>query len=109
MAARKSTKDFWEKLLSAAKVKRILEKRGFDPEAFRKDYEADTQRGPRKAARPSDKEIDAAESFLKDGDYGAFQKSLGTNSRTKADSTLRRVIAWKGQGGVKTVRRKAQR
>ena len=71
----------------------------------RRDYEADTQRGPRKAAKPSDKEIDAAELFAKTGDYGSFLKALGTHSRTKADSSLRRVIAWKGQGGVKSIRR----
>ena len=32
--------EFWGKILSAAKVKRVLRKRGFDPEAFRRDYEA---------------------------------------------------------------------
>ena len=106
MAAQKTTKDFWNKMLSAAKVKRILEKRGFDSDAFRRDYEADTNRGPRKAAKPSEKEINAVESFLKTGDYDLYLKALDTNSRPKADSALRRVVAWKGQGGVKTIRRR---
>jgi hypothetical protein len=106
MAAYKSSKNFWTKMLSAAKVKRILETRGFDADAFRKDYEADTNRGPRKAAKPTDKEINAVEGFLKSGDYEEFLRALDTKSRPKADSALRRVVAWKGQGGVKTVRRK---
>ena len=38
--------EFWSKVLSASKVKRVLRKRGFDPESFRRDYEADTSRGP---------------------------------------------------------------
>jgi hypothetical protein len=106
MTARRTTKEFWTKMLSAAKVKRILDNRGFDPEAFRRDYEADTNRGPRKTAKPSEKEINAVEGFLKTGDYTAYLKALDSKSRPKADSALRRVVAWKGQGGVKTIRRK---
>jgi hypothetical protein len=111
MTAKKksSDKDFWSKMLSAYKVKRILEKRGFDADAFRRDYEADTNRGPRKAAKPTDREINAVESFLKSGDYPGFLTSLGTKSRPKADAVLRRVVAWKGQGGVKSVRRRGAR
>jgi len=107
MATQKSGKDFWTKMLSAAKVKRILEKRGFDPDAFRKDYLADTNRGPRKASKPTDKEINAVEAFLKSGDYDGYLRALETKSRPKADSALRRVVAWRSQGGVKTIRRKA--
>ena len=94
MAAKRKVggKDFWSKMLSAHKVKRILAKRGFDPEAFRRDYESDTNRGPRKAARPSDREINAVESFLKSGDYQDFLDSLGTKSRPKADAAIRRCI-----------------
>lgn len=106
MAAKgKGGKDFWGKMLSAQKVKRILEKRGFDAEAFRRDYESDTNRGPRRATRPSDKEVNSVEGFLKTGDYHALMVALGTKSRPKADAAIRRVVAWKGQGGVKTVRR----
>ena len=108
-SAQKAGKDFWSKMLSAAKVKRTLEKRGFDPEAFRKDYEADTNRDPRKASKPSENEIDAVEGFLKSGDYELYLQALGTDSRPKADSALRRVVAWKGQGGIKTIRRKGRR
>ena len=109
MAAKKkaSGKDFWGKMLSAHKVKRILEKRGFDSEAFRRDYETDTNRGPRKAARPSDREINSVEAFLKSGDYPGLLTSLGTKSRPKADAAIRRVVTWKGQGGVKAIRRKS--
>jgi hypothetical protein len=97
MTAQKSGKDFWTKMLSAAKVKRILESRGFDVDAFRKDYLADTNRGPRKATKPTDQEISAVESFLKNGDYEAYLVALDTTSRPKADSALRRVVAWQSQ------------
>ena len=108
MAARKKAteKDFWTKMLSGNKVRRILEKRGFDAEAFRKDYEADNNRAPRKSPRPSEKEIDGVEAFMKSGNYDQFLKALGTQSRPKADSALRRVVAWKGRGGIKTIRRR---
>lgn len=101
-----SRKDFWTKMLSAHKVKRILEKRDMDPDAFRRDYESDTNRGPRKASRPSDREISSVEGFLKTGDYQDLMNALGTKSRPKADAAIRRVVAWRGQGGVKPVRRK---
>ena len=103
---RVGSKDFWSKMLSAHKVKRILEKRGFDSEAFRRDYETDTNRGPRKASRPSEREINAVEAFLKTGDYPGLLTSLGTKSRPKADAAIRRVVTWKGQGGVRAVRRR---
>ena len=102
-----SGKNFWTKMLSAQKVKRILEKRGLDPESFRKNYESDTNRGPRRASRPSDKEVNSVEAFLKTGDYPGLMTSLGTKSRPKADAAIRRVVAWKGQGGVKKRRRKS--
>ncbi len=103
MAAKRkaSSRDFWTKMLSAQKVKRILEKRGVDAETFRKDYEADTNRGPRKAMRPSDREINAVDAFLKSGDYPQLLSALNTKSRPKADAAIRRVVAWKGQGGTK--------
>ncbi|MGK0485010.1 MAG: hypothetical protein ACJAYI_000518 [Myxococcota bacterium] len=102
-----SGKNFWTKMLSAQKVKRILEKRGLDPESFRKNYESDTNRGPRRASRPSDKEVNSVEAFLKTGDYPGLMTSLGTKSRPKADAAIRRVVAWKGQGGVKKRSRKS--
>ena len=110
MAAKKKAteKDFWSKMLSAHKVKRILEKGGFDVEAFRRDYESDTNRGPRKAARPTDRELNSVEAFLKTGDYPDFLSALGTKSRPKADAAIRRVVAWKGQGRAKPVRRRAK-
>jgi hypothetical protein len=106
MAAKRSGKDFWTKMLSAAKVRRILETRGFDAEAFQKDYLADTNRGPRKATKPSDKEISAVEAFLKNGDYEAYLRALDTQSRPKADSALRRVVAWQSQSGTKSSTRR---
>jgi hypothetical protein len=102
-----SIKPFWNRMLSAWKVKRILEARGFDAEAFRRDYEADTHRGPRRPGRPPEREINAVDDFLKSGDYQGFMNSLGTDSRPKADSALRRVVEWKGQDGLKAVRKRA--
>ena len=109
MAIRKkgTERDFWTKMLSGNKVRRILEKRGFDAEAFRNDYEADHNRASRKSPRPSEREIDGVEAFMKSGNYELFLNALGTSSRPKADSALRRVVAWKGRGGVKTIRRRA--
>ncbi len=101
-----SAKPFWNRMLSAWKVKRILESQGFDIEAFRRDYEADTHRGPRRPGRPPEREISAVESFLKSGDYQSFMTSLKTDSRPKADSALRRVVEWKGQDGARPSRRR---
>ena len=82
MAARKSGQksadEFWSKVLSAPKVKRILERRGFSAEAFRKDYEADTSRGPRSPKKPTRTEIDAVEAFQESGDFEAMKSALGT-------------------------------
>jgi len=111
MAARrkledKSPEEFWAKVLSAPKVKRILEKRGFNAEAFRKDYEADTSRGPRAPKRPSKEQMDAVEAFQQTGDFENLKVALGTRSASVANSALRRVLQYKAQGGVKTVRRR---
>jgi len=104
---KKTPEEFWSKVLAAPKVKRILEKRGFDPEAFRRDYEADTSRGPRSPQRPSKQQMDAVEAFQRTGDFEALKRSLGTDSATVANSALRRVLQFKALGGVKTVRRRA--
>ena len=106
-SGRKTPEEFWSKVLAAPKVKRILEKRGFDPEAFRRDYEADTTRGPRVPKRPTKQEMDAVEAFQRQGDFEALKLSLGTQSAAVANSALRRVLQFKALGGVKTVRRRA--
>jgi hypothetical protein len=102
----KNPDEFWSKVLSAAKVKRILRKRGFDPEAFRRDYEADASRGPRGPKRPSKTEMDAVEAFQKTGDFDALKRALDTTSAAAANSALRRVVQFQAHGGVKTVRRR---
>jgi hypothetical protein len=106
-AGKKSPEEFWSKVLAAPKVKRILEKRGFDPEAFRRDYEADTSRGPRAPKRPTKPEMDAVEAFQRTGDFDALKVALDTESAAVANSALRRVLQFKALGGVKTVRRRA--
>jgi hypothetical protein len=108
LAARrkKTAEEFWSNILSAPKVKRTLEKRGFDAEAFRKDYEADTSRGPRVPKRPTKVELDAVEAFQKSGDFDQLKLTLNTKSAAVANSALRRVVQFKAQGGVKTVRRR---
>ncbi len=101
----KSAEEFWGSVLSGPKVKRILERRGFSPDAFRKDYEADTSRAPRRVKAPSGAEIDAVEAFQRTGDFEELKRSLGTTSAAAANGTLRRVLQYKAQGGVKTIRR----
>jgi len=103
---RKAPEEFWSKVLAAPKVKRILEKRGFSPEAFQRDYEADSSRGPRSPKRPSRAQIDAVEAFQKTGDFEAFKQSLSTTSSAVANSALRRVVQFKATGGTKTIRRR---
>lgn len=106
-AGKKSPEEFWSKVLAGPKVKRILEKRGFSPEAFQRDYEADTSRGPRSPKRPSRIQIDAVEAFQKSGDFEALKEALNTKSSAVANSALRRVVQFKALGGVKTVRRRS--
>jgi len=108
-ARQKTPEEFWSKVLAAPKVKRILEKRGFDPDAFRRDYEADSSRGPRSPRRPSKQQMDAVEAFQRTGDFEQLKQSLGTESSAVANSALRRVVQFKALGGVKTVRRRADR
>jgi hypothetical protein len=105
-SGRKTPEEFWSKVLAAPKVKRILEKRGFDPEAFRRDYEADTSRGPRSPKRPNKQQMDAVEAFQRTGDFEALKVTLGTERAAVANSALRRVLQFKALGGVKTVRRR---
>lgn len=108
-SSKKSAEEFWSKVLAAPKVKRILERRGFSPDAFQRDYEADTSRGPRTPKRPSRIQIDAVEAFQQTGDFEALKRALGTESSAVANSALRRVVQFKALGGVKTVRRRANR
>ncbi len=104
--AEKTPEEFWSKVLSAPKVKRILEKRGFSAEGFRKDYEADTSRGPRSPKKPTRAQMDAVEAFLESGDFESLKTALGTRSAAVANSALRRVLQFKAHGGVKTIRRR---
>lgn len=103
----KTPDEFWGSVLSGPKVKRILERRGFSPEAFRKDYEADNSRAPRRISAPSRAEIDAVEAFQKSGDFEQLKRSLSTRSAAVANAALRRVVQYQAKGGVKTIRRRA--
>ncbi len=103
----KSPDEFWASVLSGPKVKRILERRGFSPDAFRKDYEADNSRAPRRVKSPSRLEIDAVEAFQKTGDFEQLKVALSTRSAAVANASLRRVLQYKAQGGIKTIRRRA--
>jgi hypothetical protein len=103
----KTADEFWASVLSGPKVKRILERRGFSPDAFRRDYEADNSRAPRGVKAPSRFEIDAVEAFQKSGDFEKLKGVLSTRSAAVANAVLRRVLQYKAQGGVKTVRRRS--
>jgi hypothetical protein len=102
----KSPEEFWQSVLSGPKVKRILEQRGFNPDAFRKDYEADNSRAPRRVKPPSRAEIDAVEAFQQSGDFEQLKRQLSTRSAAVANAALRRVVQYKARGGVKTIRRR---
>ena len=106
-SGKKPPAEFWSKVLAAPKVKRILERRGFSPEGFQRDYEADTSRGPRMPKRPGRDQLDAVEAFQQSGDFEALKRALSTDSSAVANSTLRRVVQFKALGGVKTVRRRS--
>lgn len=103
----KTAEQFWRSVLSGPKVKRILERRGFSPEGFRKDYEQDNSRAPRRVKTPNHGEIDAVEAFQKTGDFEQLKRSLSTRSAAVASAALRRVVQYQAQGGVKTIRRRA--
>lgn len=103
----KTAEEFWGSVLSGPKVKRILEQRGFSPEAFRRDYEADNSRAPRRVRAPSRAEIDAVEAFQKSGDFEQLKRTLQTRSASVANAALRRVVQYQARGGVKTIRRRS--
>ncbi len=103
----KSSDEFWSKVLSAPKVKRILERQGMSPEGFRREYEADNSRRARKPRAPSRQQIDAVEAFQRSGDFERLKQALGTQRSAVANSALRRVLQYKAQGGVKTIRRRS--
>lgn len=102
----KSAEEFWSKVLSAPKVKRILERQGISPEGFRREYESDSSRSARKPRVPTRQQIDAVEAFQLSGDFERLKQALGTRSSAVANAALRRVLQYKAQGGVKTIRRR---
>ena len=103
----KNADEFWASVLSGPKVKRILERRGFSTEAFRRDYEADRSRAPRKVRAPTRTELDAVEAFQKSGDFDQLKRHLSTRSAAVANAALRRVVQYQARGGVKTIRRRS--
>ena len=101
--------EFWEesRLLSSNKVKRILKQRGFDTNAFAKDYIEDTSRASRGADRPpSAKQIEAVEIFLKDGNVDFLKANLDLKTSAAALNMVSRVQSYLASGGQKTIRRR---
>jgi hypothetical protein len=88
-------KDFYEKMLSGSKVKRILEGMKVDPKRFQKLYESDTSRVSRKMRTPENYQVVAVQAFLESGDKRRLMKSLGTENRQTADAAVSRIIQWK--------------
>ena len=92
-ARKKSTKDFWDKPLSANKVKRVLDERfEIDTDSFKEAYEEDTARGIRGARKPSDEEIAAVKQWRKDKDMDALMEAIGTENIATANACIRRVF-----------------
>lgn len=104
--ARKSSsnQDFWSRMLSASKVRRVLERRGFSPEAFVKDYLEDHSRAPRGLRRPEKREIDAVAQYHRDWDINGLMARLRVKTKTSALTTVDRVMRWQARTGTKKAR-----
>ena len=83
-AGKKKSQDFWDKLLSASKVKRILEAMDVNPAQFQKKYEGDTSRGPTGPRELTEKQLSAIKAFQKSGDVEALMKGTGKKSKQSA-------------------------
>lgn len=93
-------------MLSASKVKRVLKRRGFDPDAFMEDYLGDNTRAPRASSRPSHAEIDAVDQYHRDWDVRALMRRLGVRTKASALVVVDRVMRWQARtGATKVVRR----
>ena len=90
MAARK--KNAKGRLLSESKIRRVLTAMNVDAEKFMRLYAADSSRAPRGSRPPSATQISAVKRWLKDRDYSALKRALGTRNATTVDSVIRRVL-----------------
>lgn len=109
MAARKRGSRAGEKtakgrLLTEAKVNRVLLAMGVDPEAFLRQYDADVTRGPREI---SEETVAAVDRFLNDGNMSKLMEALGTKNAATASKAVTRVIEMKRAAAPKHVLRKA--
>ncbi len=83
MAARKKRESRTKetpKILSTAKVLRVVAKLGSDPARFLRLYAEDRTRTRKETAAPSREQIAAVTAFTKDGDVAALMK--GTRLKT---------------------------
>ena len=94
---RKGASAFEERLLSAAKVLRVLREMNVDPKAFQDAYERDTTRGTAGPRKPTETELSAAARFQQDGDLDALMSAVGTSNPQTALAKVGRVLQWKAQ------------
>jgi hypothetical protein len=95
--ARKGASAFEERLLSAAKVIRVLKEMDVDPKAFQEAYERDTTRGTAGPRKPTEGELAAAARFQQDGNLDALMSAVGTANPQTALAKVGRVLQWKAQ------------
>jgi hypothetical protein len=80
------------RLLSEAKVTRVLESMGVDSAKFLKLYAADSTRSKRGSRPPNAAQVAAVKQWMKDRDGAALRKALKTQNTTTVDSVIRRVL-----------------
>jgi hypothetical protein len=80
------------RLLSEAKVTRVLDTMGVDSAKFLKLYAADSSRSKRGSRPPSATQVAAVKQWLKDRDGAALRKALKTQNTATVDSVIRRVL-----------------
>lgn len=97
MAKSQKTHPAKQRLMTEAKVRRVLEGMGVDFVKFKKAYEAEPSHRGRGMRAPSTEETQAVEVFLKTGDFGALKKALRTENLQKANAAVARVIAFRAR------------
>jgi hypothetical protein len=92
-----------------SKLRRVLERMGVDFDAVKAAYEAEPGQRRGRGQVPSEREIAAVEEFMRTGDLGRVQSTLGIRSPQTAHAVVARVVAFKARGGGAERRRVDER
>ena len=79
------------KILSTAKVLRVVQELGADPAKFLRLYAEDRTRTRKEAAPPSREQVAAVTAFTKDGSVASLMKSTGLKTPAAALNLVGRV------------------